>query len=105
MKFQRYLFGLSFWLAAGWALLVVPNTVSASEAVTLSGVVIPGGITCPMLKLASGEAVSLMGVAALNTPVGQDFSATGSFVRISTCQQSARTFRVETIVNPDLGAQ
>ncbi len=71
----------------------------------LSGVVISGGINCPMLKLDSGETVSLMGVTPQNAPVGSTFSGSGVFVRHSTCQQAERTFRVEAILNPVEQAQ
>lgn len=71
----------------------------------LSGVVIAGGITCPMLKLDSGETVSLMGVTAQIAPVGSTFSGSGVFVRYSNCQQAERTFRVEAIINPAQQAQ
>jgi hypothetical protein len=65
----------------------------------LSGVVIAGGITCPLLKLQSGETVSLMGVTSQHAPVGHRLNATGDFIRYSNCQQAARTFRVEEILN------
>ncbi len=88
-------------ISIGWASLFATNIAAASEAEMLEGVVIAGGITCPILKTDTGETVSLMGVTAQNAPVGQHFSATGNFVRYSNCQQAVRTFRVDAVLNPD----
>lgn len=88
---------LSLW--TGFFLSALGQPALASKAEKLSGVVIAGGITCPMLKLQTGESVSLMGVSKQKAPAGQTLTATGIFVRHSTCQQAARTFRVDEILN------
>lgn len=81
------------------ALLSAPSAARAASSEMLSGVVIEGGIVCPMLKLESGETVSLTGVTSQHAPVGNTLNARGNFIRYSNCQQAARTFRVEEILN------
>lgn len=77
----------------------------ASEAEMLSGVVIAGGITCPILKLDSGDAVSLAGITPRTAPVGTTLRVSGTFIRYSNCQQAGRTFRVEQVLNTAKGLQ
>ena len=81
------------------ALLSAPSTALSASSEMLSGVVIEGGIICPLLKLESGETVSLIGVTSQHAPVGNTLNARGNFIRYSNCQQAARTFRVEEILN------
>lgn len=105
VRFNQKLVAVFLCMSAGYLLLTSGHAATASKAETLSGVVIEGGITCPMLKLGTGETISLMGVAAQKLPVGQTFSASGMFVRYSTCQQAVRTFRIDEILNPSQGSQ
>lgn len=99
MQFKQRLIAISLYLCAGFFASASDQSALASKAEHLSGVVIAGGITCPMLKLHTGENVSLMGVSKQQAPAGQAITATGTFVRHSTCQQTARTFRVDEILN------
>ncbi|WP_306260201.1 hypothetical protein [Pararhizobium sp. IMCC21322] len=99
MQFKQRLIAVSLYLCVGLFLSALGQPAHASKAETLSGVVIAGGITCPMLKLRTGESVSLMGVSKQKASAGKTFTATGIFVRHSTCQQAARTFRVDEILN------
>lgn len=99
MQYTQRLIVVSLYLCAGFLPSVQGQPAFASKAEVLSGRVIAGGITCPMLKLHNGESVSLMGVAKQNAPPGQALTATGVFVRHSTCQQAVRTFRVDEILN------
>lgn len=99
MQFKQRLIAASLYLCAGFIASASGQSAFASKAETLSGVVIAGGITCPMLKLQTGESVSLMGVSKQIAAAGQALRASGTFVRHSTCQQAARTFRVDEVLN------
>nr|WP_306263871.1 hypothetical protein [Pararhizobium sp. IMCC3301] len=78
--------------------LLVPQPGITSEATILSGMVVPGGITCPILKTQDGKTVSLMGIRPADAPIGKDFDFSGTFVARSTCQQLPLTFRVDKIL-------
>lgn len=47
------------------------------------------GVTCPRLRLDSGEVYSLMGVASGFLEIGMRVRVTGTTPMISTCQQGA----------------
>lgn len=61
----------------------------------LRGTLVPGGVVCPLLEIAGGERVPLVGVAIDAFPVGTELALSGHFVERSPCRQGRRAFRVE----------
>jgi hypothetical protein len=82
-----------------WLLSSMDGATAQSGPVPVSGVVVPGGIVCPLLRLPDGETVPLAGVAPDTFPQGTRLSLEGAFVLRSTCQQGQRTFAVERVVS------
>ena len=82
-----------------WLLSSVDGATAQTGPVPVSGVVVPGGIVCPLLRKADGEVVPLAGVTPDAFAEGTRLSLEGSFVPRSTCQQGQRTFAVERVVS------
>lgn len=66
----------------------------------IQGVLVDGGVVCPLFRLTSGEQVPLMGVAMAAFPVGTSLSLEGIFIKTSPCMQGERTFRVLRLISP-----
>lgn len=66
----------------------------------IQGVLVDGGVVCPLFRLASGEQVPLMGVTMAAFPVGTSLSLEGVFIKTSPCMQGERTFRVLRLLSP-----
>lgn len=63
-------------------------------ALTIRGTIVQGGVICPLIELASGERVPLVGVALDAFPVGTRLLLSGYFMQRSPCQQGRWAFRV-----------
>ena len=57
------------------------------EVTSVSGVVVAGGVECPLLRLPSGEQVALEGVSRSDAPIGAALTVRGFPIEFSTCQQ------------------
>ena len=62
-------------------------TEQRSRIVEVSGVIVAGGVECPLLRLDSGERFALQGLRTTDAPVGARVTVRGLPVRMSTCQQ------------------
>lgn len=89
----------------GAGLPASPPDVPASPGRALvRGVLVAGGVICPLLQLVSGERVPLMGLGMDDHPPGTELTLEGHFVERSPCQQGGRTFRIERALEVRLPA-
>ena len=58
-----------------------------AQVQSISGIVVDGGIVCPLLKLADGRVYALQGAARADAPVGLAITVSGMLIAMSTCQQ------------------
>ena len=72
-----------------------------SETMTTKGVLVDGGIVCPLLKLATGELIPMMGIGMTEYPTGTSLHVEGTLVQQSPCQQGSRTLRVGRVLAVD----
>jgi hypothetical protein len=80
------------------SLLVICGVLLADAGLAddtrLQGVIVNGGVTCPLIRTSSGQTMSLEGLpSALNAP-GTRVRLTGQMVQYSRCMQGEGTFRV-----------
>lgn len=75
-----------------------PVMAQAVEMETVEGVVIEGGIVCPLIRLKDGRVFSLQGIGQADAPVGRQLRLAGMEVQMSTCQQG-RTFHVSKVLD------
>jgi len=64
----------------------------------LSGVIIAGGVVCPLLQTDSGEIYALSGAVPARPEPGTQLRLRGYEAKLSICQQG-REFRVTQVVN------
>jgi hypothetical protein len=88
---------LQFFLANTFSGNVMAGETSSAEQIRIHGMVIDGGIVCPLLTTESGDRFPLMGIRKNEYPTGTWLDLTGKFIRFSTCQQGERAFSVETV--------
>lgn len=84
-------------LASGEAM----SQVTSLDTVTVTGVLVEGGIVCPLMELDTGERVPLMGAGVRDYAAGTSLEIKGVYVQRSPCQQGRRTLRVERITAVD----
>lgn len=58
-----------------------------SQLVEVSGIIVAGGVECPLLRLDGGEQLALQGLRMQDAPVGARVTVRGLRIRMSTCQQ------------------
>lgn len=66
------------------------------------GVIVPGGVVCPMFLTDNGSRFPLQGLDRERYPVGTRLSLVGQFVRVSKCMQGPKTLQVEQVLNVEL---
>jgi hypothetical protein len=71
------------------------------ETITVKGVLVDGGIVCPLLKLATGELVPLMGIGMTDYPFGTRLEIKGTLIQHSPCQQGSQTLRIDRVLAVD----
>jgi hypothetical protein len=96
-RFAIALVAMSVLLASGGAM----SQVTSLDTVTVTGVLVEGGIVCPLLELDTGERVPLMGAGVRDYAAGTRLEIKGVYVQRSPCQQGRRTLRVERITAVD----
>ncbi len=77
------------------SLVMVVGSASVSVAEqSIRGVIMSGGITCPMILDRSGRKIALLGLpSTLNVP-GTHVRLTGQFIENSMCMQGEATFQI-----------
>ena len=68
------------------------------ETIAIKGVLVEGGIVCPLLKLGSGDLVPLLGAGLAEYPIGTSLEIKGTYVQRSPCQQGRQTLRVDRVL-------
>lgn len=63
------------------------------------GVIVQGGVVCPLFLADDGSRFPLQGVDRERYPVGTRLSLVGQFVRVSKCMQGPRTLQVEYVLD------
>lgn len=63
------------------------------------GVIVDGGVVCPLLLADDGTRLALQGVVKNWYPVGTKLLLEGHFVRVSKCMQGTKTLHVEKVLN------
>jgi hypothetical protein len=71
------------------------------ETITATGVLVDGGIVCPLLKLTTGELLPLMGIGMTEYASGTSLEIEGALVQHSPCQQGRQTLRVDRVLAVD----
>jgi hypothetical protein len=70
------------------------GSVAGAETSKLTGILVEGGVVCPLVRSASGQTISLVGLPRDTRVIGRRVELTGSYLRESQCQQGDRTFQV-----------
>lgn len=87
-------------IATGLCLLAVEALAQGPAPDTVvDGVIVDGGVVCPLLQTKDGLQISLQGVARDRFPAGTCLNIEGRFVRVSKCMQGARTLWVRRILD------
>ena len=73
------------------------NTSSSNSTILVQGVVIPGGVVCPLFRTVSGETLSLTGLSVSQFQQGLVLGLKGRWETQSVCMQAYPTLRVEHI--------
>ena len=69
----------------------------SQSPVLLRGVVVPGGVVCPLFRTESGNLVSLTGLSVQGFAPGTWMGLQGRWETQSVCMQAYPTLRVEHI--------
>ena len=69
----------------------------SQSPVLLRGVVVPGGVVCPLFRTESGDLVSLTGLSVQGFEPGILMGLQGRWEAQSVCMQAYPTLRVEHI--------
>lgn len=69
----------------------------SQSPVLLRGVVVPGGVVCPLFRTESGDLVSLTGLSVQGFAPGTLMGLQGRWETQSVCMQAYPTLRVEHI--------
>ena len=77
--------------------MLVASQGEPEGRVDVSGLIVEGGVECPILQAADGQNYALQGVTPGETPVGTKVRVRGTFVELSTCQQG-QAIRVDEII-------
>lgn len=77
--------------------LGVTKISPALSPVFLRGVVVPGGVVCPLFRTESGDLVSLTGLSVQGFAPGILMGLQGRWEAQSVCMQAYPTLRVEHI--------
>lgn len=96
-RFTIAMVAMSALLATGGAM----SQVTSPDTIAVTGVLVEGGVVCPLLKLDTGERVPLMGAGVREYAAGTSLEVIGVYVQRSPCQQGTRTLRVERITAVD----
>ncbi len=91
-------------LAAAFAILAVEagaETATSAGDLPVEGVIVDGGVVCPLLQTREGLQIALQGVARDRYPAGTQLKVEGRLVRNSMCMQGARTLLVNRILNAE----
>jgi hypothetical protein len=73
------------------------NTSMSESTILVRGLVVPGGVVCPLFRTVSGETLSLTGLSTKEFKQGLVLSLTGRWEAQSVCMQGYPTLRVEHI--------
>jgi hypothetical protein len=63
------------------------HMAAAPQAQVISGIVVAGGVECPLLQLEDGQRFALQGLASSRVAPGAALTVRGFPIRVSTCQQ------------------
>ncbi len=74
-----------------------PTICHSQSPVLLRGVVVPGGVVCPLFRTESGDLVSLTGLSVQGFAPGILMGLQGRWETQSVCMQAYPTLRVEHI--------
>jgi hypothetical protein len=74
-----------------------PIIGNSQSPVLLRGVVVPGGVVCPLFRTESGDLVSLTGLSVKGFAPGILMGLQGRWEAQSVCMQAYPTLRVEHI--------
>ena len=77
--------------------LGVTKISPALSPVFLRGVVVPGGVVCPLFRTESGDLVTLTGLSVQGFAPGTLMGLQGRWEAQSVCMQAYPTLRVEHI--------
>lgn len=73
------------------------NTSLSSGTILVQGVVISGGVVCPLFRTVNGETLSLTGLSVSQFQPGLVLGLKGRWETQSVCMQAYPTLRVEHI--------
>ncbi len=99
---KKYIFNINkskkwFFLFLILFFLGVPKISHPLSTVLLRGVVVPGGVVCPLFRTESGDLVSLTGLSVQSFAPGTWMGLQGRWETQSVCMQAYPTLRVEHI--------
>ena len=66
--------------------------IGSPNETRLVGVVVPGGLTCQLFRVSSGQIIALQSM--LQARIGARRETGGQFVEVSTCMQGNHAFMV-----------
>lgn len=99
---KKYIFDIN--KSKKWFLLFLilfflgtPKISHPLSPVSLRGVVVPGGVVCPLFRTESGDLVSLTGLNVQGLAPGILMGLQGRWETQSVCMQAYPTLRVEHI--------
>lgn len=75
----------------------IHNTSMPESTILVHGLVVPGGVVCPLFRTVSGETLSLTGLSTKEFKQGLVLSLMGRWEAQSICMQGYPTLRVEQI--------
>ena len=76
----------------------LPKISRSLSPVLLRGVVVPGGVVCPLFRTESGDLVSLTGLSVQGFAPGTLMGLQGRWEAQSVCMKAYPTLRVEHIL-------
>lgn len=89
-------------LCMGNATPVLAETSAPADPVQVEGMLVEGGIVCPLLRSAEGELLPLTGIGINDYPPSTRLTVSGVFVRVSPCMQGKRTLQVQQVLKVEV---
>jgi len=80
---------------------IMSALASETELLRVKGLMVEGGIVCPMFRSDDGTIFPLMRLSKNDHPIGTSLELRGTFVKKSMCQLGERAFNVEKVIGVD----